>query len=153
MAETIQQRIAKAKSDLERLKVEIQDSRAEKKTGTMKECTKGKMLKQISTQPKMRRLLRGHFGKVYAMHWSGDATQLVSASQDGKLIIWNGFTTNKVQAIPLRSSWVMTCAYEPTEGRLVACGNAEVTPRSRGSASRHPRVRCSAASSALSLSR
>lgn len=35
--------------------------------------------------------------------------------QDGKLIIWNGYSTNKVQAIPLRSSWVMTCAYEPTE--------------------------------------
>ncbi|CAM9630398.1 unnamed protein product, partial [Ectocarpus sp. 12 AP-2014] len=34
---------------------------------------------------------------------------------DGKLIIWNGYTTNKVQAIPLRSSWVMTCAFEPTQ--------------------------------------
>jgi len=126
MADTsVQARIAKAKNDLERLKQQIQESRAKKKTGTMKDCTKGRPLKQLSAQPKMRRVLKGHFGKVYAMHWAGDSTQLVSASQDGKLIIWNGFTTNKVQAIPLRSSWVMTCAYEPTEGRLVACGGLD----------------------------
>jgi len=58
------------------------------------------------------------------MHWSEDSRHLVSASQDGKLIIWNGFTTNKVHAIPLRSSWVMTCAYSPT-GALVACGGLD----------------------------
>lgn len=71
-----------------------------------------------------RRVLRGHFGKIYAMHWSADSRQLVSASQDGKLIIWNAFTTNKVHAIPLRSSWVMTCAYSPS-GNLVACGGLD----------------------------
>ena len=46
---------------------------------------------------------------------------LVSASQDGKLIVWDSYTTNKVHAIPLRSSWVMTCAYAPS-GSFVACG-------------------------------
>jgi len=58
------------------------------------------------------------------MHWSNDSRHLVSASQDGKLIIWNAFTTNKVHAIPLRSSWVMTCAYSPS-GNLVACGGLD----------------------------
>jgi len=48
----------------------------------------------------------------------------VSASQDGKLIIWDGVTTNKTHAIPLRSSWVMTCAYAPT-GNFVACGGLD----------------------------
>ena len=38
--------------------------------------------------------------------------------------IWNAFTTNKVNAIPLRSSWVMTCAYSPS-GTLVACGGLD----------------------------
>ncbi len=76
-------------------------------------------------QTKLRRTLKGHFGKVYAMHWAGDSQQLVSASQDGKLIIWNAMTTNKVQAIPLRSSWVMTCAFEQSEGNLVACGGLD----------------------------
>lgn len=74
---------------------------------------------------KQRRILKGHFGKIYALHWSAaDSRHLVSASQDGKLIIWNGFTTNKVHAIPLRSSWVMTCAYSPT-GQFVACGGLD----------------------------
>jgi len=73
---------------------------------------------------KQRRILKGHFGKIYAMHWSADSTHLVSASQDGKLIIWNGFTTNKVHAIPLRSSWVMTCAYS-LSGTYVACGGLD----------------------------
>ncbi|KAJ8780611.1 hypothetical protein J1605_000654 [Eschrichtius robustus] len=49
---------------------------------------------------------------------------LVSASQDGKLIIWDSYTTNKVHAIPLRSSWVMTCAYAPS-GNYVACGGLD----------------------------
>jgi len=73
---------------------------------------------------KQRRILKGHFGKIYAMHWAADSKHLVSASQDGKLIIWNGFTTNKVHAIPLRSSWVMTCAYSPS-GHMVACGGLD----------------------------
>jgi len=75
---------------------------------------------------KQRRVLKGHFGKIYAMHWSDDNKQLVSASQDGKLIIWNGFTTMKVHAIPLRSSWVMTCAYSQGQNAsLVACGGLD----------------------------
>jgi len=76
---------------------------------------------------KVRRTLKGHFGKVYAMHWAGssDPHKLVTASQDGKLIVWNGNTTNKQQAIPLRSSWVMTCAFETGGNTLVACGGLD----------------------------
>lgn len=75
--------------------------------------------------PTIRRTLKGHFGKVYALHWAGEATQLVSASQDGKLIIWNAKSTNKILAIPLRSSWVMTCAFEQGSDSLVACGGLD----------------------------
>lgn len=73
---------------------------------------------------KPRRTLKGHLAKIYAMHWSTDRRHLVSASQDGKLIIWDAYTTNKVHAIPLRSSWVMTCAYAPS-GNYVACGGLD----------------------------
>ena len=73
---------------------------------------------------KSRKVLKGHLAKIYAMHWSTDRRHLVSASQDGKLIIWDAYTTNKVHAIPLRSSWVMTCAYAPS-GNYVACGGLD----------------------------
>mmetsp|Transcript_35102 Transcript_35102/g.56201 ORF Transcript_35102/g.56201 Transcript_35102/m.56201 type:complete len:359 (-) Transcript_35102:3260-4336(-) len=87
----------------------------------------------VTTALKNRRQLKGHFGKVYAMHWAGGkdsekrnhSEELVSASQDGKLIIWNALSTLKRQAIPLRSSWVMTCAFEQQESKLVACGGLD----------------------------
>ncbi|KAJ4432063.1 hypothetical protein ANN_20677 [Periplaneta americana] len=58
------------------------------------------------------------------MQCSSVCRNLVSASQDGKLIVWDSYTTNKVHAIPLRSSWVMTCAYAPS-GSYVACGGLD----------------------------
>jgi len=78
---------------------------------------------------KNRKVLKGHFAKIYAMHWCENAKeeyvrQLVSASQDGKLIVWNALSTNKLHAIPLRSSWVMTCAFS-SSGQKVACGGLD----------------------------
>lgn len=40
--------------------------------------------------------MRGHLAKVYALHWSTDSQHIVSASQDGKLIVWDAYTANKV---------------------------------------------------------
>lgn len=71
-----------------------------------------------------RRNLKGHLAKIYAMHWAEGTVRLVSASQDGKLLVWDAMTTNKAYAIPLRSSWVMTCAYSPQSG-FVACGGLD----------------------------
>lgn len=79
----------------------------------------------MTTSLKARRTLRGHFGKVYSSCWSGDSAHLVSASQDGKLIVWNGFNQNKVQSIPLKSSWVIACGYEQLQNRFVACGGLD----------------------------
>lgn len=71
---------------------------------------------------KARRILKGHLAKVYALEWSTDKKHIVSASQDGKLLIWNAYTTNKLHAIPLKSSWVMTCAYAPSGGYVASGG-------------------------------
>ena len=46
---------------------------------------------------------------------------IVSASQDGKIIIWNSQTT-KLYLGPAHSSWVMTCAFEQQRNEMVACG-------------------------------
>lgn len=84
-----------------------------------------KSVPNVEAKFSVRRVLKGHFGKVYAMQWCpASAHFLASASQDGKIIIWNALNGTKVNAIPLRSSWVMTCAYSQSGG-LVACGGLE----------------------------
>mmetsp|Transcript_13621 Transcript_13621/g.14157 ORF Transcript_13621/g.14157 Transcript_13621/m.14157 type:complete len:356 (+) Transcript_13621:89-1156(+) len=119
------ERIAAAKKQVESLKKQVESAQAEKLNGFEGLNTKASNIPNLGPTPKVRRTLRGHFGKVYALHWSGDSQHLVSASQDGKLMIWNGLTTNKIQSIPLASSWVITCAYEQSANRLVACGGMD----------------------------
>lgn len=118
--------ISAQRERIEQLRSTIATQRSEKENGQIQG---GGTCEKLGDSPKCRRVLKGHFGKVYAMHWSGDndsrGEHIVSASQDGKLIIWNGMTTNKIQAIPLRSSWVMTCSFEPSQGKMVACGGLD----------------------------
>eukprot|EP00978_Attheya_sp_CCMP212_P022696 scaffold68134_cov52-Attheya_sp.AAC.1 len=121
-------RITAAKAEVESLKSKIEEVRNSKKGKSIGSLTaKRGDVGGIRGPPsfKVRRLLKGHFGKVYALHWSGDSQNIVSASQDGKLIVWNSTTTTKLRAIPLRSSWVMTCAYEQSKGNFVACGGLD----------------------------
>lgn len=106
------------------MKEKIKSHREEMNDTTLKQFTKDLAPLPRNEKLKVRRTLKGHLAKIYAMHWAEDKTHLVSASQDGKLLIWDGITTNKVHAIPLRSSWVMTCAYSPS-GSFVACGGLD----------------------------
>jgi guanine nucleotide-binding protein G(I)/G(S)/G(T) subunit beta-1 len=120
------QSMADLKAELKSLKDKLEKLR--KDEHDLKASAEGKGDASLSL--KTKRFLKGHFGKIYAMHWSAGQTKyLVSASQDGKLIVWNAHTTNKIQAIPLRSSWVMTCAYYASEGGngtdMVACGGLD----------------------------
>jgi len=120
---TIQEQIVAARKDAESIKEKIKAIKQQMGDTTLKAYTKD-LPAPKGDKPKARRTLRGHLQKIYAMHWSDDNHNLVSASQDGKLLIWDGMTTNKVNAIPLRSSWVMTCAYSPN-GAFVACGGLD----------------------------
>ncbi|KAM6980576.1 guanine nucleotide-binding protein subunit beta-5b [Aplochiton taeniatus] len=73
---------------------------------------------------KTRRILKGHGNKVLCMDWCKDKRRLVSSSQDGKVIVWDGFTTNKEHAVTMPCTWVMACAYAPS-GCAVACGGLD----------------------------
>jgi len=119
----IAERIAAARLEAESLKEKIKQ-----KKDALADTTLRQMSQEVEPLPrivmKVRRTLKGHLAKIYAMHWATDKRHLVSASQDGKLIVWDAYTTNKVHAIPLRSSWVMTCAYSPS-GNFVACGGLD----------------------------
>ena len=118
----IAERIAAAKKQVETLKSQVSKAREAKMEGYdgIKALAAGRA-QTLGPIPKIRRTLKGHFGKVYAMHWSGNGTDLVSASQDGKLIVWEAMQNVKTQAIPLRSSWVMTCAYEQVQRNSLFC--------------------------------
>jgi len=77
----------------------------------------------VGDKHKMKRTLKGHLAKIYAAAWSQqDNVHLVSASQDGKLLVWDALTTNKTHAIHLRSNWVMACDYSPESGWVAAGG-------------------------------
>lgn len=71
-----------------------------------------------------KKILKGHINKVNSVHFAGDSRHCVTGSLDGKLIIWDTWTANKVQIIPLRSAWVMTVAFSPS-GNFVACGGMD----------------------------
>lgn len=115
--------IDQLRQEAENLKCQIRDARkVATDTSFSVVCQNVDAIPRI--QMRTRRTLRGHLAKIYAMHWACDSRSLVSASQDGKLIVWDSYTTNKVHAIPLRSSWVMTCAYAQS-GNFVACGGLD----------------------------
>ncbi|XP_040167385.1 guanine nucleotide-binding protein subunit beta-5 isoform X2 [Anopheles arabiensis] len=80
------------------------------------------MISYLNIKP--RRVLKGHQAKVLCSNWSPDKRHIVSSSQDGKLIIWDAFTTNKEHAVTMPTTWIMGCSYAPS-GNLVACGGLD----------------------------
>jgi guanine nucleotide-binding protein G(I)/G(S)/G(T) subunit beta-1 len=63
--------------------------------------------------------------QIYSLDWSyRERTRIVSASQDGRLIVWNAISSQKTHAIKLPCAWVMACAFSPG-GHAVACGGLD----------------------------
>lgn len=71
---------------------------------------------------KLRRQLRGHYGKITALHWNSDS--LVSAGQDGNLLLWSPISSHKIKNVTLKSAYVMSVGMEAS-GNLVACGGLD----------------------------
>jgi len=120
------EKVQKTRRAVDKLKEDIRANREAMKDTTLEEYARDIAPITKNDKLKIRRTLKGHLSKIYAMQWAHDAHHLVSASQDGKLLVWDGLTTNKLHAIPLRSTWVMTCAYSPS-GSFVACGGLDNT--------------------------
>ena len=76
----------------------------------------------ISAREKRVTSLSGHLSKVFSCGWAKDSKHLVSASQDGKLMVWDAHSTHKVHAIPMKSAWVMSCCFSQKTPRFVASG-------------------------------
>lgn len=70
----------------------------------------------------LQRCLEGHFGRVYCADWAFDSSRIASASQDGKIIIWNAIINQKDNYIPLDSYWSMFCRFEPQRSEVLLAG-------------------------------
>lgn len=109
--------------ELEHLKSRLDEER--KKLNDVALATVAQRLENFANlNIKPRRVLKGHQGKVLCSDWSLDKRHIVSSSQDGKMIIWDAFTTNKEHAVTMPTTWVMACAYAPS-GTMVACGGLD----------------------------
>ena len=84
--------IESCKADIQHLRQQIDELRGdpENQQLPLSDIAQQQDLSKLVLNIRQRRVLKGHFGKIYAMHWAQDSKHLVSASQDGKLIIWNG---------------------------------------------------------------
>ncbi|KAL3318712.1 guanine nucleotide binding protein (G protein), beta 5 [Cichlidogyrus casuarinus] len=109
--------------EVENLKKKIDDERIKLMDGDLTAMSQGlESLPQLNM--KVRRILKGHRSKVLCAAWSADKRHIVSSSQDGKLLVWDGFTSSKEFAISNPTTWVMTCNFSPS-GSIVACGGLD----------------------------
>lgn len=99
-------------SELQKSNLSIQDTTLHKAGERLLQIPPKRYLRQYNT-------LKGHQSKIAQIKWSTDSCKLVSACQDGFMIIWDTITGNKLQAIPLESAWVLLCAFAPS-GNFVA---------------------------------
>eukprot|EP01113_Clastostelium_recurvatum_P010288 TRINITY_DN1507_c0_g1_i2.p1 TRINITY_DN1507_c0_g1~~TRINITY_DN1507_c0_g1_i2.p1 ORF type:complete len:362 (-),score=70.30 TRINITY_DN1507_c0_g1_i2:448-1533(-) len=118
------ERIQQARRDAAAMQEQIKANKEKMHDTTLRAYSRDLPHVPKNDKMRIRRTLKGHLAKIYAMQWADKSTHIVSASQDGKLLVWDGMTTNKLAAIPLRSSWVMTCGYSPS-GQFVACGGLD----------------------------
>jgi guanine nucleotide-binding protein G(I)/G(S)/G(T) subunit beta-1 len=112
-----------AKQEANNLKNQIKQNAAQKTGTTLAQAASGTPA-LANMSGRIRRTLKGHLAKIYAMQWAQESPTLASASQDGKLIVWNAVTCLKMNAITLPSNWVMTCGYSP-DGEFVASGGLD----------------------------
>ncbi|XP_064608165.1 guanine nucleotide-binding protein subunit beta-5-like [Liolophura sinensis] len=109
--------------EAESLKVKLEEEKA--KLNDVDMCVVAQRLEGLpQLNIKSRRVLKGHQGKVLCMDWSTDKRHIVSSSQDGKMLVWDAFTTNKEHAVTMPTTWVMACSYGPS-GSVVACGGLD----------------------------
>ncbi|KAF5293888.1 hypothetical protein FQA39_LY13593 [Lamprigera yunnana] len=109
--------------EAEHLKIKLEDERQKLNDVTLASVAERfEIINYMNVKPK--RTLKGHQAKVLCSDWSPDKRHIVSSSQDGKMIIWDAFTTNKEHAVTMPTTWVMACAYAPS-GNLVACGGLD----------------------------
>jgi len=117
-------KIHEAKKRAEDLLNAIKSNRDKASDSNLKNASNG-----LQNAPKLaikvKRTLKGHTGKIYALHWAEDSPfSLVSAGQDGVLLVWDAMLNCKTHCFLLRCAWVMTCCFAPSSN-FAACGGLD----------------------------
>ncbi|KAI5611368.1 guanine nucleotide-binding protein subunit beta-5b [Silurus asotus] len=115
--------LASLKAEAESLKMKLEQERGKLHDAELKQVAE-KVEALGSFTLKSRRILKGHSNKVLCLDWCSDKRRIVSSSQDGKVIIWDAFTTNKEHGVTMPCTWVLACAYAPS-GCVIACGGLD----------------------------
>ncbi|KAL7669364.1 hypothetical protein ACOME3_010024 [Neoechinorhynchus agilis] len=109
--------------ELDSLKEKLEDEK--KKYNDVELCVVAQKLENLcSFAIKPRRILKCCQSKVLDLDWSTDKRHMITTSQDGKMIVWDAFTSTKEHIVSTPTTWVMACAYSPS-GNLVACGGLD----------------------------
>jgi len=127
----MKEKIKNLQNDIDTLKEQLKEKLEGKKDINLSDYAKSIDFNKFKDSPyvrlKLRRTLKGHLGKIYAMHWTNDPSIFISASQDGLLLTWNALNTNKLNYAQLDSSWVMTCASNHFSEGYMASGGMDNT--------------------------
>ncbi|XP_053479755.1 guanine nucleotide-binding protein subunit beta-5b isoform X2 [Ictalurus furcatus] len=115
--------VASLKAEAESLKVKLEQERTKLHDADLNQMAE-KVEALGAVTLKNRRTLKGHSSKVLCMDWCSDKRRIVSSSQDGKVIVWDAFTTNKEHGVTMPCTWVLACAYAPS-GCVIACGGLD----------------------------
>lgn len=116
----IEDQIALARSDTKQLRGLIDRVKAKVRDANLAQMSKGvSPLTKGSVNLSSHLTLNGHNNKISDFAWSSDSRSILSASQDGFMIVWDASLGFKKNAIPLDSQWVLTCAIN-SSGNLVA---------------------------------
>jgi len=115
--------LASLTKEAQHLKVKLEEEKRKLYDADL-ETVSAKTQDVPSLQLKTRRTLKGHLTKILCLDWASDGQHLVSSSQDGKVVIWDAYTTNKEDMIDTNSSWTMAVSYSPSQ-KFIACGGLD----------------------------
>ncbi|SCV03218.1 LAMI_0H06392g1_1 [Lachancea mirantina] len=107
----IKRKIAQAREETHQLQIVIE--RTKKKVQDANLAQMSLNVASIGKEDinlKSQLVLGGHNNKISDFRWTSDSQHILSASQDGFMILWDAFSGFKKNAIPLDSQWVLTCA-------------------------------------------
>lgn len=122
-SKVIQEKIDKARIEAKYLFTEVENAKRQiKDKRLLEQSSIVARIPNHSVNPRLYSSLEGHQEIVTQIQWNGQSSLILSASQDGYMIIWDTVTGLKKSAIPLENQWVLSCALSPDELLAVSGG-------------------------------